>query len=193
MHHQVDYRVVRSHLQNGLAAFGVPEPMTLTQWAEEHFYLSAESSYVEQKWEAGPFQRAIMACISNDDSREVDLKKSARTGYTKMVLAAIGYFAEHKRRNQALWQPADDDRDEFVKTELDPMLRDVKVMHRVFPAYLARHKDNTLLQNKFLGSLLHLRGGQAAKNYRRISVDTVYLDELRSEEHTSELQSLMRI
>src|SRR3546814_16916939 len=109
MHHQVDYRVVRSHLQNGLAAFGVPEPMTLTQWAEEHFYLSAESSYVEQKWEAWPFQRAIMACIRNDDIREVDLKKSARTGYTKMILAALGYFAAHKRRNQA-WRQRSEER-----------------------------------------------------------------------------------
>jgi molybdopterin-guanine dinucleotide biosynthesis protein len=42
--------------------------------------------------------------------------------------AAIGYFAHHKRRNQALWQPTDSDRDQFVKTELDPMLRDVAVM-----------------------------------------------------------------
>src|SRR5690606_17594422 len=39
-------------------------------------------------------------------------------------------------------------------------------------------KDNTLQQKKFLGSMLHLRGGKAAKNYRRISVDVAYLDEL---------------
>ncbi|SAI58954.1 Bacteriophage tail assembly protein [Bordetella ansorpii] len=178
MHHRTDASVVRSYLAKGLSSFAVPEPMTLAEWAAKNFYLSAESSYVEQRWEAWPFQRAIMACISNDDIREVDLKKSARVGYTKIILAAVGYFAEHKRRNQALWQPTDDDRDEFVKTELDPMLRDVAVMRKVFPSYLARHKDNTLLQKKFLGSLLHLRGGKAAKNYRRISVDTAYLDEI---------------
>ena len=165
------------HLGRGLGAFGVPEPMTLAEWAEKHFYLSAESSYVEQAWTPWSFQRAIMACISNDDIREVILRKSARVGYTKIILAAIGYFAQHKRRNQVLWQPTDDDRDEFVKTELDPMLRDVKVMESVFPAYLARHKDNTLQAKKFLGSICHLKGGKAAKNYRRISADTGYLDE----------------
>jgi phage terminase large subunit GpA-like protein len=165
------------HLAKGLSAFGVPEPMSLDEWACKHFYLSAESSYVEQSWTPWWFQRAIMACISNDDIREVIWRKSARVGYTKIILAAMGYFAQHKRRNQVLWQPTDDDRDEFVKTELDPMLRDVAVMEGVFPAYLKRDKDNTLQAKKFLGSMAHLKGGKAAKNYRRISADTGYLDE----------------
>lgn len=168
---------LEKHSAAGLKAFGVPEPLSLSEWAEQNFYLSAESSYVEQRWVPWSFQRAIMCCISNDDIREVIWRKSARVGYTKIILAAIGYFAEHKRRNQAMWQPTDDDRDEFVKTELDPMLRDVSVMQHVFPAYMARHKDNTLQAKKFLGSILHLKGGKAAKNYRRISVDTALLDE----------------
>ena len=168
---------VEAHLRRGLTAFGVPEPMTLAEWAEKHFYLSAESSYVEQQWKPWGFQRAIMAAISNDDIREVVWRKSARVGYTKILLSAIGYFAQHKRRNQILWQPTDDDRDEFVKTELDPMLRDVAVMEKVFPAYLKRDKDNTLQQKKFLGSICHLKGGKAAKNYRRVSADVGMLDE----------------
>ncbi|GGY67953.1 phage terminase large subunit family protein [Pseudoduganella albidiflava] len=162
----------------GLGAFGVPEPKTLEAWARENFYLSKESSYVEQNWVPWPFQRAILACIGNDDIRDLDFMKSARVGYTKMLLAAIGYFAEHKRRNQVLWQPTDGDSDEFVKTELDTMLRDVKVMERAMPAHVSRNKDNTLAQKKFLGCLLHTRGGTAARAYRRISVDVAYLDEL---------------
>lgn len=176
-HLSCDMDSLELHLQRGLAAFGVPEPMSLAEWAEKHFYLSAESSYVEQAWSPWWFQRAIMACISNDDIREINWRKSARVGYTKIILAATGYYAEHKRRNQVLWQPTDEDRDEFVKTELDPMLRDVPIMESVFPAYLKRDKDNTLQQKKFLGSMLHLKGGKAAKNYRRISADTAYLDE----------------
>jgi phage terminase large subunit GpA-like protein len=165
-------------LTRGLSTFAVPEPQSLEQWATKNFYLSKESSYVEQAWIPWPFQRAILACISNDDIRALDFMKSARVGYTKMLLASIGYFAEHKRRNQALWQPTDGDSDEFVKTELDTMLRDVRIMSKAMPAHLARHKDNTLAQKKFLGCLLHTRGGTAARAYRRISVDVAYLDEL---------------
>lgn len=155
-----------------------PEPLRLSEWAAENFYLSAESSYVEGRWEAYPYQTGMMDCISNDDIHEVTLIKSARVGYTKMILAAMGYFAEHKRRNQAMWQPVDDDRDEFVKTELEPMIRDVKAVQKIFPWYNSRSKYNTLQQKVFIGSILHLRGGKAAKNYRRLSVDVAYLDEL---------------
>ena len=161
----------------GIKSFGVPTPVTLDEWASAHYYLSAESSYVEQRWQPWWFQRAIMCCISNDDIREINWRKSARTGYTKILGAAVAYFAQHKRRNQVLWQPTDDDRDEWVKTELDPMLRDVAIMESIFPAYLKRDKDNTLQAKKFLGSILHIKGGKAAKNYRRLSADCAYLDE----------------
>lgn len=165
-------------LKRGMLAMAVPEPETLNEWAQNNFYLSAESSYVEQGWTPWPFQRAILSVFSNDDVREVDLKKSARVGYTKMLLAGLGYFAAHKRRNQALWQPTDSDAEDFVKSELDPMLRDVPAMHVVFPAHLQRHKDNTLTQKRFVGSVLRVLGGKAAKNYRRISIDRAWLDEL---------------
>lgn len=168
---------VEARVQRGMRAWAVPEPVTLDEWARTHFYLSAESSYVEQAWTPWPFQRAIMSVISNDDVAEIDLQKSARVGYTKILLAAIGYFAEHKRRNQAIWQPTDEDRDEFVKSELDTMLRDIPVMRGILPSFLARHKDNTLQQKKFIGSMLHCKGAKAAKNFRRISIDVGYLDE----------------
>jgi len=169
---------IREAVLLGLEPLRVDAPVALSSWAEMHFYLSAESSYVESRWKAYPFQIAILDCMGHDDIVEVDFMKAARVGFTKCLLAAIGYFAEHKKRNQALWQPSDGDRDEFTKVELEPMLRDVPVMERIFPSCLRRHKDNTLKSKKFLTGMLHLRGGTAAKSYRRISVDVVYLDEL---------------
>lgn len=165
-------------IKQGLEAIKKPEPLSLSQWSGKHFYLSSESSYVEGNWEAFPFQAGIMDCISNDDIRVIAVIKSARVGITKIMLAAIGYFAQHKRRNQAIWQPTDGDMDEFVKTEVDTMIRDVPIVRTVFPWYDKKHKNNTMSQKMFIGSALHLRGGKAAKNYRRISPDVVYLDEL---------------
>lgn len=169
---------IRKAIRAGLRPFEVSLPLRLSEWAERHFYLSAESSYVEQRWITRPYQRAIMDCISNDAIEEVCLRKSARVGYTKMVLAAIAYFAQHKRRNQGVWQPTDADSDEFVKTELETMFRDMPIMASVFPEFLRRHKNNTLRQKIFIGSILHLRGGKAAKNYRRLSLSVAILDEI---------------
>lgn len=165
-------------VKRGLEAFAVPSPLRCSQWADKHFFLSKESSYSEGAWSSWPFQRAILDCMGHDDIVSVTLKKPARVGYSKMLLAAMGYFGQHKRRNQLLYQPTDDDADDWVKTDLDTMLRDVKIMSSVFPAFLRRSKDNTLRTKKLLGSTIKVRGGKAAKNFRRLTPDVVYLDEL---------------
>lgn len=169
---------IRKAIRTGLKSLEAPEQLRLSQWAKENFYLSEESSYVEGDWNAYPFQPAMMDAMSDDEIEEVSIRKSARVGYTKMILAAIGYFAQHKRRNQAIWQPTDDDSDDFCKTELEPMLRDVKRVRAAFPSYGKRSKGNTLRAKKFLGAVLHLRGGKAGKNFRRLTVDVAYVDEL---------------
>ena len=104
---------IRASVERGLEALKAPEPLTLYQWAEKKFYLSAESSQGAQQWRAYPPQRGILCAMGDDHIHEVDLMKSARVGYTKMLLASIGYDAHHKRRNQCLWQPTDGDSDEF--------------------------------------------------------------------------------
>jgi terminase, large subunit len=169
---------IRQAMRAGFSPLTVEPPMTLSEFAEKHFYLSAESSQTQQRWVPYPFQPGIMDAMGDDRILEVDVFKSARVGYTKMLLASIAYDAHHKKRNQALWQPTDDDSDSFCKTELEPMLRDVKVMRKVFPSYLKKSKDNTLRLKVFLGSLLHLLGGKASKNYRRITVASAKLDEI---------------
>jgi phage terminase large subunit GpA-like protein len=166
-------RAVVAAVLAGLAPLRAVPPMSLSEWAEQHFRLSAESSHVQGAWQAYPFQRGWMDAFSNDDIEEVTVRKSKRVGYTKTLLAFIAYNAAHRKRKQALWQPTDDDRDSFVKSEIDPMLRDVKAMQAV----LLSGKEDTLKLKQFLGSVLHTLGGKAARAYRRITVAVSMLDE----------------
>lgn len=168
---------IRRAVAKGLEAMKTPEPLDGDQWAERHFYLSAESSQGEKRWQSYPPQRAMLGAMGDDDIEEVDVRKSARVGYTKMLLAIIGYFAQHKRRSQCLWQPTDGDSDEFCKAELEPMLRDVRVMRQVFPQFMAKSKANTMNMKKFLGSILYLKGGTSAGNFRRMTLQAALLDE----------------
>ncbi|MDT8998358.1 terminase gpA endonuclease subunit [Paucibacter sp. APW11] len=165
-------------MRKGLSPLKAVPPQRLSTWAAKNFYLSAESSQGQQDWVAYPFQIGIMDAFSNDAIEEVNVPKSARVGYTKMLLAFMAYNAHHRRRNQAIWQPTDDDRDSFVKTELEPMLRDVECMASVFVGASVKSKENTLHLKRFLGSVLHTLGGKAAKNYRRITVAAALLDEI---------------
>lgn len=164
---------VRTAVTAGLSPLTAVAPQCLSVWAESNFFLSAEASHVQGRWKAYPFQRGWMDAFSNDDIEEVTVRKAKRVGYTKTLLAFIAYNAAHRRRKQAVWQPTDDDRDSFVKSEVDPMLRDVKALR---PVKLAGKKVTMKLKS-FLGSSLHLLGGKAARAYRRITVAVAMLDE----------------
>ncbi|KAA0015493.1 phage terminase large subunit family protein [Salinicola corii] len=163
----------------GLAALYKPPPVTGVEWADENFYLSSESSYHEGRWQTLPFQRAILNAMTNDQIEVVNVAKSARLGYTKMLLAALGYFAEHKKRNCLTFSPTDDDRDRFMKTHVETMIRDVGAVRALAPWYGKKHRDNTISAKVFAnGKQLICHGGKAARNYREISADVVIYDEL---------------
>lgn len=159
-------------------AFRVDLPQTAVEWADENFYLSAESSGTVGRWETLPFQRAILNAMGSPDIQRVTVYKSARVGFTKMMIAAIGYFAVKKKRSVALWQPTDGDRNEFVKDEIDTAIRDVPAWRNAFPAFGKKSSENTIERKAFLGSTLWLKGATSAKNFRRITPDVVALDEI---------------
>lgn len=177
---KADTYYLQRRIKGALISLRVPEPVNLCDWAEKHFYLSAESSYVEGRFTAVPWQRGIMNAISNDDIRIINWIKSARVGATKIMLASTGYFSEHRQRNQLFYQPRDEDAEDFCKTEIDTMLRDVKVMRDIFPDLGKKSKKNTMNLKQFTGSSLRIKGGNTAANYRRVSVDCVYLDEIEA-------------
>lgn len=169
---------IREAVAKGIAALRKPEDLSLAKWAHRNFYLSAESSQREEQWRAWPVQIGLLHCMGDDNVAELWFFKSARLGYTKCLLADILYTAQHQRRNQGLWLPTDADRDDFVKTDLDPALRDVKVMKSVAKRTAATAKESTLQQKAFLGSLLKLRGGKSSGNYRRLTLAKARADEL---------------
>ncbi|EAX7088004.1 phage terminase large subunit family protein [Salmonella enterica] len=168
-------------ITNGLIALHIPVPLTAVQWADEYYYLPKESSYTPGKWETLPFQTAIMNSMGNDRIRTVNLIKSARVGYTKMLLGVEGYFIEHKSRNSLLFQPTDSSAEDFMKSHVEPTIRDVPVLLKLAPWFGRKHRDNTLTLKRFSSGVgFWCLGGAAAKNYREKSVDVVCYDELSS-------------
>lgn len=94
---------LRHFVRAGLRSLFRPEPQTAVEWADANYYLPKESAYQEGRWETLPFQRAIMNAMGSDYIREVNVVKSARVGYSKMLLGVYAYFIEHKQRNTLIW------------------------------------------------------------------------------------------
>lgn len=170
---------LRCAAQDGLRGITRPLPVTPVEWANKHYYLPKESSYAPGHWETLPFQVAIMNSMGNDRIRTVNFIKSARVGYTKMLLALMAYFVEHKTRNCLMFQPTDADAENFMKSHVEPTIREVPALKILAPWYGKKHRDNTLSMKRFSHGIgLWCLGGKAAKNYREKSVDAVMYDEL---------------
>ncbi|EGM8049131.1 TPA: phage terminase large subunit family protein [Escherichia coli] len=170
-------RAVRTALQPLVRAL----PVTAVEWADQNYYLPKESSYGEGEWKTLPFQVAIMNSMGNDQIRTINLIKSARVGYTKMLLGVVGYFIEHKSRNSLLFQPTDSAAEDFMKAHVEATLRDVPCLKALSPWLGRKHRDNTLTLKRFSSGVgFWCLGGAAAKNYREKSVDVVCYDELSS-------------
>ncbi|HAM3643057.1 TPA: phage terminase large subunit family protein [Escherichia coli] len=168
-------------IATGLVSLNIPVPLTTVQWADQHYYLPKESSYTPGQWETLPFQVAIMNSMGNDRIRTVNMIKSARVGYTKMLLGVEAYFIEHKSRNSLLFQPTDSAAEDFMKSHVEPTIRDVPVLLELAPWFGRKHRDNTLTLKRFSSGVgFWCLGGAAAKNYREKSVDVVCYDELSS-------------
>ncbi|MCV2365542.1 phage terminase large subunit family protein [Paucibacter sp. DJ1R-11] len=169
-------RAVGEAVRLGMGSLRADPPQRLSDWAREHFKLAGESSHQKGAWESWPFQIGWMDAFSNDDIEHCDVQKSKRVGYTKTVSAFVAYNIAHRRRKQAVWQPTDDDRDSFVKSEIDPVLDGVAAVRA------ARRKGkgdqgDTIKLKTFRDSVAHFLGGKAARAYRRITVAVAILDE----------------
>lgn len=165
-------------LQLGLEPLRAVPAVRLADWAHEHFVLVGDSSHATGRWELWPFQVGLLDWMGDDAIEEVDVRKSKRVGYTKSLAALIAYNAAHRHRNQALWQPTDDDRDSFVATEIDPVIAGVPAVRQALRATKSGGVRDRVSFKRFRSSVAHFLGGKAARAYRRITVACVMLDEI---------------
>lgn len=169
---------IKAAVRMGLDSLRAEPPQRLGDWARDHFKLAGESSHQKGAWEAWAFQVGILDFMSDDRIEELAVRKAKRVGYTKMVTAFVAYNIAHRRRKQALWQPTDDDRDSYVKSEIDPLLDPLTGVPAINKARkLGRGTEETIKFKPFRDSVLHLLGGKAARAYRRITVAVAILDE----------------
>lgn len=169
---------IRKAVRMGMESLRAEPPVPLSEWAAKEFKLAGESSHQKGAWVAWSLQVGVLDFMGDDRIEELNVMKSKRVGYTKMLTACIAYNIAHKRRKQALWQPTDDDRDSYVKSEIDPVLDPVTGIPAVNKMRRqGKRNDDTIKLKQFRDSVLHLLGGKAARAYRRITVAAAYLDE----------------
>lgn len=108
-----------------------PPKLSLSEWADTYFYLSAESAAAPGRWKTLPYQREIMDAFTDPQVTFVSVMKSARVGWTKIVGALIGYSIHQDPCPILVVQPTVDDAKGYSKEEIAPMMRDVPVLSKI--------------------------------------------------------------
>ena len=158
-------------------AFRPPKKLSLSDWANEHAYLSAESSAESGRWHTLPYQKGIMDAITDPDVEQVTVMKSARVGYTKILNHTIAYYIHQDSCPIMVVQPTIEDAQGYSKEEIAPMLRDTKCLQGLVSEAKVKDGTNTILQKQFPGGTLSLVGANSPRGFRRVSRRIVMFDE----------------
>jgi len=159
------------------SSFKPPRKLTLSEWADEYAYLSAESSAEGGRWRTLPYQKGIMDAITDPSVEQVTVMKSARVGYSKILNHIIAYHIHQDPCSIMIVQPTIEDATGYSKEEVAPMIRDTKCLHGLVSDAKSKDSTNTLLQKQFPGGTLSLVGANSARGFRRVSRRIVLFDE----------------
>lgn len=159
-------------------AWRPPPKLTLSEWADRHAVLSAESSAEVGRWRTIPYQRGIMDAITDRRIEAVSVMKSARVGWTKILNHAVGYYAHYDPCPIMVVQPTIGDAEGYSKDEIGPMIRDTPVLTPLFPEPGKRESGNTILHKLFPGGQLRMVGADSPRGFRRVSMRVVMFDEV---------------
>jgi terminase, large subunit len=179
-----EYASLDDVIRRARRAWRPPPQLSLSEWADEYFVLSAESAAEPGRWKTLPYQKGIMDAITDPDVFQVSVMKSARVGYTLCMSAAIGYFIHQDPCSMLVVQPTVDDAKEYSKETIAPMLRDVPVLSKVTFRDLEEKKRGTkdssmtLTHKAFPGGVLSLIGANSGSGFRRKSRRVVMFDEV---------------
>ena len=100
---------VEAMFARAMQSWKPPARMALSAWADQHYYLSAESAAEPGRWHTLPYQRGFMDAFTDPEVTQVTLMKSARVGWTKALNAVIGYYMHQDPCPLMLVQPTIED------------------------------------------------------------------------------------
>lgn len=171
-------------ISRAMGAWRPPSKLSLSEWADRYFVLSAEAAAEPGRWRSLPYQVEILNSFADPSITQISVMKSARVGYSLCMSAAVGYYMHQDPSSILICQPTVDDAKNFSKETIAPMLRDVPVLSRLMFKDIEERgkgpKDSsaTLTHKAFPGGILSLIGANSGAGFRRVSRRIIMFDEV---------------
>jgi phage terminase large subunit GpA-like protein len=156
-----------------------PPALSLSAWAEEYAFLSPETSSEAGKFHAFGYQRGILDAITDPDTQQITVMKSARVGYTKCLDHVLGYYIHQDPSPVLMVQPRIEDAEDYSRTEVAPMLRDTPVLAEI-AGHIKQHDPRQRLAKRVFrnGASVAFVGANSPAGFRRITARIVCFDEI---------------
>ena len=162
-------------------------PMGLSEYLDNYFYLSPDATNSDGAWESLPYQARLCFLMQDLDMKRLAIQKCAQIGYTQLLRGMVGYECAHRGRNTCVWQPTSADAREFSNLQIKAMLRDCpEISKHLRVDHEKKDTDNTTSRRVWDKAVSYFRGSKSANEFRRISIDSGFVDEIDGTDATIE-------
>lgn len=159
--------------------FALPPPLTVAEWAENHRYLSSESSSKHGKFRALPWQVQPMEDVTDPHVESITLMWAAQTGgKTEIINNTIMYFIDHDPCPILMLQPTVEMGESWSKERFTPSLRDNPRLRGKVRDARSRDANNTILHKGFPGGHLTIVGTNAPAGLAMRPIRVLLCDEV---------------
>ena len=141
-----------------------PADLTVTEWAEQHRRLSAESSAEPGPWrtERTPYLREPMNAFTDPRVRHITMVAASQVGKSEFLNNVIGYIVDEDPGSILFVHPTTIDAKEYSKLRIAPMIRDCPTLRKKVSDPKSRDSNNTILQKTYPGGILTMCGSTEA-------------------------------
>lgn len=154
--------------------------LSVSEWADNYRIISAEGASEPGRWrtDRAPYQREIMDAFTQYGIWKVVVKSCSQIGKSDIMNNVIGRFAHLAPAPIMMIQPTIDMAQDFSKGRIAPMIRDTKVLNRVFGYAKSRESSNTILLKSFPGGRLIMSGANSPASLASRPVKVLLCDEV---------------
>jgi phage terminase large subunit GpA-like protein len=161
------------------------ERRSLSQWAEEHFFLSQEYSAKTGLIVLDPWQRQIFDAFTDPAVEQLVVQASTQMIKTLLLQAAAAFVICEDPGPILMVSYKDTDAEKMSKERFSPMIRDIAPLRaRVAPAK-SRDASNTIEHKLFPGGTIDFVGSLSPANLARRTIRYLMADEIDKYERSA--------
>lgn len=171
--------------RRALRALLPPARLSLSEWIEAEIKLPSAISSLPGSIRLYPFQRGMADAMSDPRIERVTVVKSARIGYTTLLVGVLGNYVVNEPAPILFVLPTEDDCQKFIAGNVEPTFADSPGLAGALDA-AGKDSRNRMLSRHFPGGSLNIVAAKAPRNLRGHNTRILVMDEVDAMEMTRE-------